>query len=107
MQPALPEKFIVRNNAYSQISFNDLQVGNYYFLEEVIIEFYIHYDALLQVKTITDTTVEFAKLYTRFNNDMMEAGSWETCDDTLILTHKEIKDGFNKDESRVRFYKCN
>jgi hypothetical protein len=107
MQPALPEKFLVKNNTYSQISFNDLQVGNYYFLEEIVIQFYMQYDYLLQVKAITDNTVEFVKLYTRFNDNLIEPGEWEECEDSLILTHKEIKDGFNTDESQVRFYKCN
>lgn len=102
-QPPLPTKFLIRNINY--IPVKEFVEGNYYFLEEVVIEMYCQYDYLLQVVEKTDTSITFKKLNFRFNSDMMEPGTWEEDGEQQSYTIKEIERGYTENENEIRFYK--
>jgi hypothetical protein len=103
-QPQLPTAFLVRNPLYKEISFKDIQVGQYYYMEEIIIEYYFQYDYLIRITSKDANIVTFEKLHERLNENMMEPGAWIVSEeDPESLTSENVDKGY-KGEAILRFY---
>lgn len=103
-QPPLPTKFLIKNNNY--IPVKDFVLDDYYFLEEVVIEFYYQYDYLLKVSEVTDTSVTFKRVFYRVNESMIEPGSWVEDEDGYTYMKEDIEKGYTENGNELRFYKA-
>lgn len=81
--PSLPSNFLVNNASYKEVASKDLQVGSYYFMHEIVVEFYSLYDYLLQVVSKSDNEIQVKKIYTRYHDNSYYPGNWETSEETL------------------------
>ena len=95
--PSLPSEFIVKNTSYKEVNFNELQVGSYYFMHHIVIEFYSLYDYILQVVSKSDNSIQVKKLHYRFSDNCIYPGDWDKDD--------EVVETISRDEDTImRFY---
>lgn len=87
--PSLPSKFVVNNKTYKDVNFEDLQVGHYYFMHHIVIEFTCTYDYLLQVISKSDEGIQVKKLYSRYHDNCRFPGDWEEEETLETITGKE------------------
>jgi hypothetical protein len=102
--PQLPTAFLVRNPLYKEISFKDIQVGHYYCMEEIVIEYYCQYDYVIYIASKDANTIKVEKIHQRLNDNMMEPGDWMVSEeDPEILTSENVDKGCIG-EAILRFY---
>jgi hypothetical protein len=87
--PSLPSKFITNNTSYKEVDFKDLQVGSYYFMHTIVIEFHSMYDHLLQVISKSAEGVVAKKVYSRYHDNCRYPGDWEEEESLETITGKE------------------
>lgn len=87
--PSLPSKFIVNNSLYNEVYFEDLQVGSYYFMHHIVIEFYCLYDYLLQVVDKSDEGIKVKKIYYRYHDNCRYPGDCDSEESLETITGKE------------------
>ncbi len=95
--PSLPSEFIVRNTSYKEVNFKDLQVGSYYFMHHIVIEFYCLYDYLLQVVSKNENGIEVRKIHYRFSDNCMHPGDWDKDEEQVEMITGE-------EDTIMRFY---
>lgn len=101
----LPSKFIVNNNSFKEIGFDDLVVGQQYYMEQIVIEFYCMIDYFLQVTEKTDSDVTIQIIYIRHHDNCRYPGDWVTSEGEYeTFTKKEVDNRFTEKEIRICFY---
>lgn len=103
-----PTKFLRAESSLEKVTFASLEVGKYYYLNEVVIEYHSMYDYQIFIISKTDESIEVKEIYERHSDNCIYPGDWyQTEGKHRTFTRKEVETGVTENEFMIEFYKIN
>jgi hypothetical protein len=103
-----PTKFLPVDSSLGKVTFESLEIGKQYYLNEVVIEYHSIYDYLILVISKTDESIEVKEIYERHSDNSIYPGDWYQSEGNhKTFTRKEVETGVTENEFMIEFYKIN
>jgi hypothetical protein len=104
----LTNKFIPTDTSLAKVSLAELEVGNQYYLEEIVIPYHCLYDYQVKVTAKTDEYIEVMPLFVRQSDNCVYPGDWASSEGNIMrFTCSEVMKGVHNEDIMFGFYMDN